>query len=79
MSHLIEQLVMQTAWDIASAGGDVLVVHPKGCGKSKFQENFKEYLDQTKRVKAQKNYLNLAQKPKPKPQSIRMLRHRAKA
>lgn len=77
MSHLLEQLMMQTAWDIASDGGVVVVIHPRRCGKSKFQENLKKCSDQLKQVRAQKNYLDLADKPKP--HSIRMRRQRVKA
>ena len=77
MSHLLQKLMMQTAWDIATAGGDVVVIHPRGCGKSQFQENLKKYSYQLKQIRAQKNYLDLADKPKP--YSIRIRRQRVKA
>ncbi|WP_442768628.1 hypothetical protein [Acinetobacter bohemicus] len=77
MNNLIAQLMIKTAWDIAEAGGDVMVIHPRGCGKTQFQETAKAYSDQNKQMKAQQNYLQIAGKPKPF--SVRMRRQRVKA
>jgi hypothetical protein len=77
MNNLMKHLMIETAWDMAKDGGHVVVIHPRGCGKNQFQETFKAYFDQKKRIQAQKNYLELAGKPKPF--NVRMRRQRVKA
>lgn len=77
MNNLIESLKFKTAWDMAKDGDVVLVVHPRGCGKTQFEEIGKDYLHQQKQMKAQQNYLQIAGKPKPF--SVRMRRQRVKA
>ena len=75
--NLIEKLKWKTAWDMAKDGYVVLVIHPRGCGKTQFYENAKEYLHQQKQMKAQQNYLKM--QGKPKPLNIHMRRQRVKA
>jgi hypothetical protein len=62
---------------MAAADSELVVIHPRGCGKAQFQEIAKDYLHQKKQMKAQQNYLQIAGKPKPF--NVRMRRQRVKA
>lgn len=77
MNNLTEQMKYETAWDMAKDGDVVVVIHPRGCGKAQFQKDLKACLDQKKQLEAQKNYMQLAGKPKPF--SVRMRRQMVKA
>jgi len=68
---------MIRVWDIAAAGADVVVILPRGNGKAATFKQLVAASEQYKRLQAQKNYQQLAKKPKP--YSVRMRRQRIKA